>query len=163
MLTDIEETYQRIRYMDSSCERFCVTPLRLPFLALATISTALSRASEVTSTLALVPTQRLPFSSLCLLLATSTYLNMVTTKEYNTLDSRKQELMTLKTKIEILETQLNKQKTVLATSGDGVRDTNAASGFDRTAIPGTSVQRWRITTQGVLIVVDGKTYWWCEQ
>ena len=88
---------------------------------------------------------------------------MVTTKEYNTLDSRKQELMTLKTKIEILETQLNKQKTVLATSGDGVRDTNAASGFDRTAIPGTSVQRWRITTQGVLIVVDGKTYWWCEQ
>ena len=67
-------------------------------------------------------------------------LNMVASKECNKVDSRKQELLTLTTKIEGLEAQL-RQITALATSGGGGGGTNAASGLDRSMIPGTFVER----------------------
>ena len=89
---------------------------------------------------------------------------MVAAKEYNKLDSRKQELMMLRTTIEFLETQLDEQKTVLATSDGGGGGTNAASGIDLNTIPSTPVQHWRVTKQGASICSShGKTHWWCEQ
>ena len=90
--------------------------------------------------------------------ARNKYLNMVASKEYNKVDLRKQELLTLTTKIEGLEAQL-RQNTALTTSGCGGGGTNAASGLDRSMIPGTSVERWRVTKQGASITIDGKTYW----
>ena len=87
---------------------------------------------------------------------------MVASKEYNKIDSRKQELLELTAKIEGLEAQL-RQNTALATSGGGGGGTNAASGFDRSMILGTSVECWRVTKQGASITIDDKTYWWCEK
>ena len=90
------------------------------------------------------------------------YLNMVTSKEYNKVDSRKQELLALTAKIEGLEAQL-RQNTALATSGGDGGGTNAASRLDRSMIPGTSVECWCSTKQGASITIDDKAYWWCEK
>ena len=65
---------------------------------------------------------------------------MVASKECNKVDSRKQELLALTAKIEGPEAQL-RQITALATSGDGGGGTDAASGLDRSMIPGTFVER----------------------
>ena len=59
----------------------------------------------------------------------------------------------LTTTIEFLETQLDEQKTVLATSDGGGGGTNAASGIDLNTIPSTPVQHWRVTKQIASIVV----------
>ena len=103
----------------------------------------------------------LPFRNLAA--ARNNYLNMAASKEYNKVDLRKQELLALATKIEGLEAQLSRQNTALATSGGGDGGTNASSGFDRNLIPGTSIELWRVSKQGVSIAIDGKTYWWCEK
>ena len=71
--------------------------------------------------------------------------------------------MALATKTEGPEAQLGRQNTALATSGGGDGGTNASSGFDRNLIPGTSIERRRVTKQGAPITIDGKTYWWCEK
>ena len=88
-----------------SVSRFCATSLRLPFLALAMILTALSRAFKVTPTLALILMQRLPQLQQFVSAARNKYLNMVAAKEYDKLDSRKQKLMTITTTIEFLEVE----------------------------------------------------------
>ena len=69
--------------------------------------------------------------------------------------------MALTTKIAGLEAQL-RQNTALAISGGGGGGTNATPGLDRRRLEGTQIKRWRIVKQGASIVVDGKTYWWCE-
>ena len=144
MLADIQDTYQRICHMS---------------LVLARISITLSRPPKVTLTLALVLMLTLLFFVAA---ARNKYLNVVAPKEYNKVDLQKQELLTLTTKIEGLEAQL-RQNTALATSSGGGGGTNAASGLDRSKIAGTSVERWRVTKQGVSSIVDGKTYWWCKK
>ena len=92
---------------------------------------------------------------------------MMATNEYNKIDSQSTQLMTLTTKIEQLQAQLNDKSAALTTSGTGDdRDggnTTITPGLDRERIGNTSIEKWRVVKKDASIVVDGKTYWWCPK
>ena len=91
-------------------------------------------------------------------------LNMMAANKYNKIDTKNTQLMTLTTKTEQLQAQLNNNSTTLTTSGtSGVRgssNTPTTPGLDRERIGNTIIEKWRIVKKGTSIVVDGKTYWW---
>ena len=158
MLTEIEDTYPRIRHMDAMCKSI------LRYAMTACLSGPCEDFNNFAKTIkgdvesGIGHHAKITFSQF-VSAAQNKYLNMVTSKEYSKVDLRKQELLALTKNIEGLEAQL-RQNTSLATSDGGGGGTNTASGLDRSEIAGTSVERWRVTKQGASIIIDGKTYWW---
>ena len=161
MLTEIEDTYQRIPHMDAMCESI------LRYTMTAYLSGPCEDFNNFVKTIkgdvdsGIGPHSKITFLQF-VLAARNKYLNMVASKEYNKVDLRKQELLALTTKIESLEAQL-RQNTALAMSGGGGSGTNVVFGLDRSEFEGTSVQRWPVTKRCALITVDGKMYWWCDK
>ena len=88
---------------------------------------------------------------------------MIAANKYNIIDSKSTQLMTLATKIEHLEGQLNDRLAALTTSGmgsgRGSGNTTITPGLDRERIGNTSIEKWRVVKKGAFIIVDGKTYW----
>ena len=166
MLTDIEETYQRIQHMNATCES----------IIRYTINACLSGPCDEFNTFiksikgdvdGCVGTHaNISFHNL-VTAARNKYLNMSAAGKYNKIDTKTTQLMTLTTKIEELQKKLNNNSSANTTSGDssqrGGGTTPSTPGLDRDKISGTVVEKWRITKRGASIVVDGKTYWWCDK
>ena len=160
MLTEIEDTYQRIRHMDATCESILRYSMTACLSGPCDDFNSFVKAIKGDVDAGIGPHASITFTRF-VSAARNKYLNMVASKEYNKVDLRKQELLALTTKIAGMEAQL-RQSTALATSGGGGGGTNATPGLDRHRLEGTQIERWRIVKQGASITVDGKIYWWCE-
>ena len=82
--------------------------------------------------------------------ALTLYTNLIATKVYQTKDPKESKIIALTTRIKQLESKV--------TSPGSSNPDN----LDMTHWPG-GVAKWRCKKQGPTIVVDGKTFWWCEK
>ena len=112
MLTNIEDTYQRICHTDATCEsilRYAMTAcLSGPYEDFNNFVKTIK--GDVDSDIG--PHAKITFSQF-VSAARNKYLNMVASEEYNNVDLRKQALFALTMKIEGLEAQL-RQNTALS-------------------------------------------------
>ena len=85
---------------------------------------------------------------------------MTAAGEYNKIDTKTTQLMSLTTKIEELQKKLNSNSSANTTSGDssqrGGGNTSSTPGLDREKIANTIIEKWQIPKRGASIVVDGK-------
>ena len=166
MLTDIEETFQRIQNMNATCESIVRYTLNACLSGPCDEFNSFIKGIKGDVDGCIATHANISFHNL-VAAARNKFLNMTAAGEYNKIDTKTTQLMTLTTKFEELQKRLNNNSSANTTSGDssqrGGTTTPSTPGLDRQKIAGTVVEKWRITKRGASIVVDGITYWWCEK
>ena len=94
---------------------------------------------------------------------------MVAQGEYGKVDPRETQMIALATEVQQLRGQLASANTTSKAPGGNyarpVDRSNDTPGLDRTILPGTVIEKWRIVQHGdgtAPIICDGKQYWKCS-
>jgi len=168
LLSHIEDKYQRILDMNKSCESIVRYTMNALLSGPDKEFNRYMRAMKGDIDAGTGQHANISYGEL-VAASRNKYQNMVAQGEYGKVDPRETQMIALATEVQQLRGQLASANTTSKAPGGNyarpVDRSNDTPGLDRTILPGTVIEKWRIVQHGdgtACVICDGKQYWKCS-